>query len=176
MIRTLLATTHPVRRADGLRRRLSIQGHRPTPRLATHQVGTLKRRLTMMKPNITALTLAGVLSVSSMAVFAQSSNSTPPVNKGGMPPSTEIQAGSNSDASGNALPPGSVEGGNGGDASGSSTSPGTGGGSTSGGSTMGSPGAGASVNGGSGASDSGSGGSSGGGSGSGSGGSGGSGQ
>ncbi|WP_432421833.1 hypothetical protein [Pseudomonas fluorescens] len=62
----------------------------------------------MMKSNMTALTLAGILSVSSLAAFAQSSSGTPPVDKGGMPPSTEMEAGSNSGASGNALPPGSV--------------------------------------------------------------------
>ncbi|AHL35188.1 hypothetical protein CD58_20960 [Pseudomonas brassicacearum] len=90
----------------------------------------------MMKLNMTALTLASVLSLSSLAVYAQSSGSNPPVDKGGMPPSTEMEAGSSSPSS-NALPPGSVEGGNGSDASGSSTSPGTGSGSTSGGSSMG---------------------------------------
>lgn len=37
----------------------------------------------MMKSNVTALTLAGILSVSSMAVFAQSSGGNPPVDKGG---------------------------------------------------------------------------------------------
>lgn len=47
----------------------------------------------MMKSNVTALTLAGILSVSSMAVFAQSSGGNPPVDKGGMPPSTEMEAG-----------------------------------------------------------------------------------
>jgi hypothetical protein len=137
--------------------------------VARHQVVTFKRRLTMMKTNVTALALAGILSASAGAAFAQSSDSAP-VDKGGMPPSTQMDAGSSTDASGNALPPGSVGGGNGGDASGSSTSPGTGSGSTSGGSTMG---GGASSGGGTGTSDSG--GSSGGGSGSGSGGSGGSG-
>lgn len=90
----------------------------------------------MMKSNVTALTLAGILSVSSMAVFAQSSGGNPPVDKGGMPPSTEMEA-STPSGTGGALPPGSVEGGNGSDASGSSTSPGTGSGSMSGGSSMG---------------------------------------
>ena len=85
----------------------------------------------MMKSSMTALTLAGILSLSSLAAFAQSSSGTPPVDKGGMPPSSEMEAGSKSGASGNALPPGSVSGGNGGDASGSSTSPGTGSGSGS---------------------------------------------
>ncbi|AXP04429.1 hypothetical protein DZG01_16170 [Pseudomonas fluorescens] len=125
----------------------------------------------MMKSNMTALTLAGILSVSSLAAFAQSSSGTPPVDKGGMPPSSEMEAGSKSGASGNALPPGTVGGGNGGDASGSSTSPspGTGSGSMSGGSTMGGADAGGGTNGGTGTSDSGG---SSGGSGSGSGGSG----
>ena len=91
----------------------------------------------MMKSNMTALTFAGILSISSLAAFAQSSDSNAPVDKGGVPPSTEMEAGSQS-GGGTALPPGSVGGGNGDDASGSSTSPGTGSGSTSGGSTMGS--------------------------------------
>ncbi|WP_325073107.1 hypothetical protein [Pseudomonas bijieensis] len=64
----------------------------------------------MMKSNMTALTLAGILSVSSLAAFAQSSSSTPPVDKGGMPPSSEMEAGSKSGANGNALPPGTVGG------------------------------------------------------------------
>jgi len=90
----------------------------------------------MMKPNMTALALAGILSAGSLTVFAQSDSA--PVDKGGMPPSTQMDAGSTTEGTGNALPPGSVGGGNGGDASGSSTSPGTGSGSTSGGSSMGS--------------------------------------
>ncbi|UZD93774.1 hypothetical protein LOY64_21000 [Pseudomonas corrugata] len=85
----------------------------------------------MMKSNMTALTLAGILSVSSLVAVAQSSGGSPPVDKGGMPPSTQMDAGGTSDANGNALPPGSVSGGNGGDANGSSTNPGTGSGSTS---------------------------------------------
>ena len=64
----------------------------------------------MMKTNMTALTLAGILSLSSLAAFAQSSSGTPPVDKGGMPPSSEMEAGSKSGTSGNALPPGSVSG------------------------------------------------------------------
>ncbi|MBC3350074.1 MULTISPECIES: hypothetical protein [Pseudomonas] len=91
----------------------------------------------MMKSNVTALTLAGILSISSVAVFAQSTDGNPPVDKGGMPPSTEMEAGSNTGDNANALPPGSVQGGNGDDATGSSTSPGTGSGSMSGGSSMG---------------------------------------
>lgn len=93
----------------------------------------------MMKSHLAAMTLAGILSTSSLAAFAQTTGDNPPVDKGGMPPSTQMDAGSTTDTSGNALPPGSVSGGNGGDASGSSTStsPGTGTGSTSGGSSMG---------------------------------------
>lgn len=124
----------------------------------------------MMKSNLTALALAGVLTASSMAALAQSSDNAP-VDKGGMPPSTQMDAGSTTETTGNALPPGSVGGGNGGDASGSSTSPGTGSGSTSGGSTMGGGSGAGSGTGSSGGSGSGS--SSGGGSGSGSGSSGG---
>ncbi|WP_434695462.1 hypothetical protein J3P89_20010 [Pseudomonas sp. Z1-14] len=123
----------------------------------------------MMKPNMTALALTGILSASSLAAFAQSDSA--PVDKGGMPPSTQMDAGSTTEKAGNALPPGSVGGGNGGDASGSSTSPGTGSGSTSGGSTMGGGSSGSSS--GTGSSSSSGGSSSGGGSGSGSGGSGG---
>ncbi|SFY04707.1 MULTISPECIES: hypothetical protein [unclassified Pseudomonas] len=91
----------------------------------------------MMKSHLAAMTLAGILSTSSLAAFAQTTGDNPPVDKDGMPPSTQMDAGSTTDTSGNALPPGSVSGGNGGDASGSSTSPGTGTGSTSGGSSMG---------------------------------------
>jgi hypothetical protein len=86
----------------------------------------------MIRSKLTAVTVAGMLSIGSMAVFAQSDA---PVDKGGMPPSTEMNAGS---ADGNALPPGSIKGGNGEDASGSSTRPGTGSGSMSGGSSIGS--------------------------------------
>jgi hypothetical protein len=110
----------------------------------------------MIRSKLTAMTVAGVLSVSSMAVFAQSDA---PVDKGGMPPSTEMNAGS---ADGNALPPGTIPGGNGDDASGSSTSPGAGSDSMSGGSSMGSSsGSGSGESGSSGMSGSGSGGSSG---------------
>src|SRR3546814_10259562 len=69
----------------------------------------------MMKSDVTALTLAGILSVSSITVFAETSGGNPPVDKGGMPPSTEMEAGTPS-GTGGALPPGSVEGGNGSDA------------------------------------------------------------
>ena len=89
----------------------------------------------MNRSTLTAMTMAGVLSVSSFVAFGQSSGNDAPVDKGGMPPSTEMNAGS---ASGNALPPGSIDSGNAGDANGSSTSPGTGSGSMSGGSSMGS--------------------------------------
>jgi hypothetical protein len=58
-----------------------------------------------------------LLSLSSVSVYA---GSDAPVDKGGMPPSTEMNAGSGPE---NALPPGSIGGGNGGDADGSSTSP-----------------------------------------------------
>jgi hypothetical protein len=89
----------------------------------------------MNRSKLTAMTMAGVLSVSSLMAFGQSSGNDAPVDKGGMPPSTEMNAGS---ANGNALPPGSIDSGNAGDANGSSTSPGTGSGSMSGGSSMGS--------------------------------------
>ncbi|VVN31162.1 hypothetical protein PS645_04837 [Pseudomonas fluorescens] len=89
----------------------------------------------MIRSTLTAITMASLLSVSSAAVFAQTAGTGAPVDKGGAPPSTEMEAGS---GSGNALPPGSIDSGNSGDASGSSTSPGTGSGSMSGGSSMGS--------------------------------------
>ncbi|KAA0957124.1 hypothetical protein FQ185_27745 [Pseudomonas sp. ANT_H12B] len=89
----------------------------------------------MIRSTFTTLTLVGFLSVSSMAAFAQSSGNDAPVDKGGMPPSSEMNADS---ADGNALPPGTINRGNGGDANGSSTSPGAGSGSMSGGSSMGS--------------------------------------
>jgi hypothetical protein len=74
----------------------------------------------MIRSKLTALTVIGVLSAGSMSTFAQSSGNDAPVDKGGMPPYSEMNAGS---ADGNELPPGTVEGGNGGDANGSSTSP-----------------------------------------------------
>ncbi|WP_259331909.1 hypothetical protein, partial [Pseudomonas sp. GW456-12-1-14-TSB1] len=89
----------------------------------------------MIRSTLMVLTVSSVLSISSMAAFAQSSGNDAPVDKGGMPPSTEMNAGS---GDGKALPPGSIGGGNAGDASGSSTSPGAGSGSMSGGSSMGS--------------------------------------
>jgi hypothetical protein len=82
---------------------------------------------------VCSLGRCGLLSVSSLTGFAQSYGNDAPVDKGGMPPSTEMNANS---ANGNALPPGSINSGNGGDANGSSISPGAG----SGGSSMGSGG------------------------------------
>ena len=117
----------------------------------------------MIRSKLTALTVIGVLSAGSMSAFAQSSGNDAPVDKGGMPPYSEMNAGS---SDGKALPPGTIEGGNGGDANGSSTSPEkgsgamSGGGSSGSGSGSGSGGSGSS--GGSGMSGSGSGGSSGG--------------
>jgi hypothetical protein len=86
----------------------------------------------MNRPLLTALTVAGLLSLSSGLAY---SGSDAPVDKGGMPPSTEMNAGSGPE---NALPPGTIGGGNGADANGSSTSPGTG--SANGGSSKGSEG------------------------------------
>jgi hypothetical protein len=93
----------------------------------------------MVSSELTALTIAGLLCLGSLNAFAQSNGNDAPVDKGGMPPSTEMDANS---ADGNALPPGSINGGNGGDANGSSTSPGNGSGAVSGGSSMGDGGAG----------------------------------
>jgi hypothetical protein len=80
----------------------------------------------MNRPLLTALTVAGLLSLSSGLAY---SGSDAPVDKGGMPPSTEMNAGSGPE---NALPPGTIGGGNGADANGSSTSPKTGSSSESG--------------------------------------------
>lgn len=88
----------------------------------------------MVSSKLTALIIAGLLSVGSLSALAQSNGNDAPVDKGGMPPSTEMNANS---ADGDALPPGSINGGNGGDANGSSTSPGTGSGAVSGGSGAG---------------------------------------
>lgn len=71
----------------------------------------------MIRSKITVMTLAGVLSLGSWVAFA---GNDAPIDKGGMPPSTEMNAGSGPE---NALPPGSIGGGNGADANGSSTSP-----------------------------------------------------
>jgi hypothetical protein len=88
----------------------------------------------MVSSKLTALIIAGLLSVGSLSALAQSNGNDAPVDKGGMPPSTEMNANS---ADGDALPPGSINGGNGGDANGSSTSPGKGSGAVSGGSGAG---------------------------------------
>jgi len=89
----------------------------------------------MIRSKLTALTVIGVLSTGSMSAFAQSSGNDAPVDKGGMPPYSEMNAGS---ADEKALPPGAIQGGNGGDANGSSTSPEAGSGAMSGGGSMGS--------------------------------------
>jgi hypothetical protein len=86
----------------------------------------------MISSKLTALIIAGLLSISSLTAVAQSNGNDAPVDKGGMPPYTEMNANS---TDGNALPPGSIQNGNGGDANGSST--GTGSGVVSGGSSMG---------------------------------------
>ncbi|MGW8462104.1 hypothetical protein [Pseudomonas sp. CLCA07] len=83
----------------------------------------------MISSKITALIIAGLLSVGSLNAVAQSNGNDAPVDKGGMPPYTEMNANS---ADGKALPPGSIQGGNGGDANGSSTRLGTGSGVVSG--------------------------------------------
>lgn len=89
----------------------------------------------MISSKLTALTMAGLLAIGSWGAFAQSSGNGAPIDKGGMPPSTEMNAGSGPE---NALPPGTIGGGNGGDANGSSTSPKSDSGSMSGGSSTGS--------------------------------------
>jgi hypothetical protein len=89
----------------------------------------------MIRSKLTALTVIGVLSAGSMSTFAQSSGNDAPVDKGGMPPYSEMNAGS---ADEKVLPPGAIKGGNGGDANGSSTSPEAGSGAMSGGGSMGS--------------------------------------
>lgn len=86
----------------------------------------------MVSSKLTALIIAGLLSVGSLSALAQSNGNDAPVDKGGMPPSTEMNANS---ADGDALPPGSINGGNGGDANGSSTSPGKGSGAAGSGSS-----------------------------------------
>lgn len=113
----------------------------------------------MIRSKLTALTVIGVLSAASMSAFAQSSGNDAPVDKGGMPPHSEMNAGS---ADEKALPAGTIQGGNGGDANGSSTSPEKGSGAMSGGGSSGSgSGNGSGGSGSSGMSGSGSGGSSG---------------
>nr|WP_242485160.1 hypothetical protein [Pseudomonas sp. TH39(2020)] len=113
----------------------------------------------MIRSKLTTVMVIGVLLAGSMSAFAQSSGTDAPVDKGGMPPYSEMNAGS---ADGKALPPGTIKGGNGGDANGSSTSPEKGSGAMSGGGSMGSgSGSGSGGSGSSGMSGSGSGGSSG---------------
>lgn len=90
----------------------------------------------MIRSKLTTLTVVGLLSISSSAAFAQSSGRDAPVDKGGMPPYSEMNAGTSDGKK--VLPPDTIGGGNGGDASGSSTSPGKGSGSMSNGSSMGS--------------------------------------
>ena len=77
----------------------------------------------MISSKLTALIIAGLLSISSLTAVAQSNGNDAPVDKGGMPPYTEMNANS---TDGNALPPGSIQNGNGGDANGSSTGTGSG--------------------------------------------------
>ena len=83
----------------------------------------------MISSKLTALIIAGLLSISSLTAVAQSNGNDAPVDKGGMPPYTEMNANS---TDGKALPPGSIKSGNGGDANGSSTGSGTGSGVVSG--------------------------------------------
>ncbi|KQZ87282.1 hypothetical protein ASD60_26740 [Pseudomonas sp. Root562] len=66
----------------------------------------------MNRSTLTAVTVVGLLSLGSVSVYA---GNDAPVDKGGMPPSTEMNAGAGPE---NALPPGSI----GGDADGGSTS------------------------------------------------------
>ncbi|WP_223516774.1 hypothetical protein [Pseudomonas sp. GL-B-19] len=89
----------------------------------------------MISSKLTALIIAGLLSVGSLTAVAQSNGNDAPVDKGGMPPYTEMNANS---SDGKALPPGSIQSGNGGDADGSSTRSEAGSGVVSGGSSMGS--------------------------------------
>jgi hypothetical protein len=89
----------------------------------------------MIRSKWMALTMVGLLSISSLAAFAQSTGRDAPVDKGGMPPYSEMNAGTSDEKP---LPPGTIGGGNGGDASGSSIDSGKGSGSVSGGSSMGS--------------------------------------
>lgn len=89
----------------------------------------------MIRSKWKVLTMVGLLSISSLTAFAQSTGRDAPVDKGGMPPYSEMNAGT---SDGKALPADTVGGGNGGDANGNSTSPGEGSGSKSGGGSMGS--------------------------------------
>ena len=89
----------------------------------------------MIRSKWTALTIVGLLSISSLAAFAQSTGRDAPVDKGGMPPYSEMNAGT---SDGKVPPPDTIGGGNGGDANGSSTNPGEGSGLMKGGGSMGS--------------------------------------
>ncbi|UVM31336.1 hypothetical protein LOY36_19375 [Pseudomonas sp. B21-019] len=89
----------------------------------------------MIRSKWTALTIVGLLSISSLAAFAQSTGRDAPVDKGGMPPYSEMNAGT---SDGKALLPDTLGGGNGGDTNGRSIDSGKRSGSVSGGSSMGS--------------------------------------
>lgn len=89
----------------------------------------------MIRSKWMALTMVGFLSISSLTAFAESTGRDAPVDKGGMPPYSEMNAGT---SDGKALPPDTLGGGNGGDTNGRSIDPGKGSGSVSGGSSMGS--------------------------------------
>jgi hypothetical protein len=89
----------------------------------------------MIRSRWMALTVAGLLALGSGMAFSQSSGNDAPIDKGGMPPSTEMNAGAGPEQ---ALPPGAIRDGNAADANGSSTRPETGNGSTGGGNSMGS--------------------------------------
>ncbi|MGE8484275.1 MAG: hypothetical protein ACN6Q5_16945 [Pseudomonas sp.] len=89
----------------------------------------------MIRSKWKVLTMVGLLSISSLMAFAESTGRDAPVDKGGMPPYSEMNAGT---SDGKALPPDTIGGGKGGDANGSSIDPGKGSGSVSGGGSMGS--------------------------------------
>lgn len=89
----------------------------------------------MIRSKWMALTMVGFLSISSLTAFAESTGRDAPVDKGGMPPYSEMNAGT---SDGKALPPDTLGGGSGGDANGRSIDPGKGSGSVNGGSSMGS--------------------------------------
>ena len=108
----------------------------------------------MIRSKWKVLTMVGLLSISSLTAFAESTGRDAPVDKGGMPPYSEMNAGT---SDGKALPTDAMGGGNGGDANGSSTNPGEGSGlMKKGGGSMGSgsgSGSGGSVGSGSGGTD-----------------------
>uniref|UniRef100_UPI00286D3B5E hypothetical protein n=1 Tax=Pseudomonas sp. TaxID=306 RepID=UPI00286D3B5E len=89
----------------------------------------------MIRSKLTTLTVIGVLSAGSMSAFAQPCGKDAPVDKGGRPPYSEMNAGT---ADEKALPPDAIKSGNGGDANGSSTSPKKESGAMSGGGSSGS--------------------------------------